>query len=100
VLGLQGISTVSEAGTADVQQLAETVARRRVPALFVESSVSPRGIEAVQAAVRSRGFDVRIGGSLYSDALGDADTAEGTYIGMVRFNVATIASALTPPTDA
>jgi manganese/zinc/iron transport system substrate-binding protein len=100
VLGLQGISTVSEAGTADVQQLAETVARRRVPALFVETSVSARGIEAVQAAVRSRGFDVTIGGSLFSDALGDADTPEGTYIGMVRFNVLTIAGALTPPQDA
>lgn len=96
VLGLQGISTVSEAGTADVQRLAETVARRRVPALFVESSVSPRGIEAVREAVRARGFEVVIGGSLYSDALGDRDTPEGTYLGMVRFNVATIANALNP----
>ncbi len=95
VRGLQGISTVSEAGTADVQQLAEMVAERRIPALFVESSVSPRGIEAVRAAVRSRGFEVEIGGSLFSDALGDTDTPEGTYLGMVRHNVRTIANGLT-----
>jgi len=94
VLGLQGISTVSEAGTADVQRLAETVATRKIPALFVESSVSPRGIEAVREAVRSRGFAVGIGGSLFSDALGDTDTPEGTYIGMVRYNVSTIVEAL------
>ena len=95
VLGLQGISTVSEAGTADVQRLAELVATRKIPAMFVESSVSPRGIEAVREAVRSRGFAVGIGGSLFSDALGDTDTPEGTYVGMVRYNVTTIVKALT-----
>lgn len=94
VRGLQGISTVSEAGTADVQRLAEMVATRQIPALFIESSVSPRGIEAVLAAVRSRGFSARIGGELFSDALGDADTPEGTYVGMVRHNVSSIVNAL------
>lgn len=94
VLGLQGISTASEAGTADVQDLAEYIATRRIPAIFVESSVPVRNIEAVQAAVRSRGFDVAIGGRLYSDAMGDKDTPEGTYVGMVRYNIDTIVSAL------
>lgn len=94
VRGLQGISTVSEAGTADVQQLAELVATRRIPALFIESSVSPRGIEAVREAVRARGFSVAIGGELFSDALGDANSPEGTYVGMVRHNVSSIVGAL------
>jgi manganese/zinc/iron transport system substrate-binding protein len=94
VLGLQGISTTAEAGTADVQRLADEIARRRIPALFVETSIPRRTIEAVQAAVASRGFRVEIGGELYSDALGDAGTAEGTYVGMVRHNIDTIVTAL------
>lgn len=94
VLGLQGISTASEAGTADVQNLAAYIAERRIPAIFVESSVPVRNIEAVQAAVRDRGFDVQIGGRLFSDAMGDGGTPEGTYIGMVRHNIDTIVSAL------
>lgn len=94
VRGLQGISTATEAGTADVQGLAEFIATRRIPALFVETSVSPRAIEAVRAAVRSRGFEVEIGGAVYSDALGDAGTPAGTYVGMVRHNVETITAAL------
>lgn len=94
VRGLQGISTASEAGTADVQALAEEIARRRIPAIFVETSISQRTIEAVQAAVSARGFEVSIGGSLYSDAMGDAGTAEGTYIGMVRHNVNVVVDAL------
>ena len=94
VVGLQGISTASEAGARDVQRLAELIASRRIPAIFVESSVSPRTIEAVQEAVRARGFDVEIGGSLYSDAMGSAGTPEGTYAGMVRHNADTITQAL------
>ena len=94
VLGLQGISTASEAGTSDVQQLADVVASRRIPALFVETSVSPRGIEAVQAAVRARGFEVKIGGTLFGDALGSPGTPEATYIGTVRYNIDTIVTAL------
>ncbi len=94
VRGLQGISTASEAGTADVQALATFVAERRIPALFVESSVPRRSIEAVQAAVRARSFSVAIGGQLYSDALGDPGTPAGTYEGMVRHNVDTIVDAL------
>ena len=94
VRGLQGISTATEAGTADVRDLAAFVAERRIPALFVETSVSPRNIEAVRQAVRSRGFEVRIGGNLYSDALGDAGGRDGTYEGMIRHNVDTIVGAL------
>ena len=94
VLGLQGISTASEAGTADVQDLADFIAGQRIPAIFIESSVPVRTVEAVQAAVRARGFDVGIGGQLFSDAMGDTGTPEGTYIGMVRYNIDTIVSAL------
>lgn len=94
VRGLQGISTASEAGAGDVQALARFIAERRIPAIFVESSVSPRTIEAVREAVRARGFDVRVGGSLFSDAMGDPGTPEGTYVGMVRHNVDTIVAGL------
>lgn len=94
VRGLQGTSTATEAGTRDVQELAAFLAERRVPAVFVESSVPPRAVEALQAAVRARGHDVRIGGSLYSDALGDPGGPAATYVGMVRANVTTIVEAL------
>ena len=92
--GLQGISTESEAGTNDVQQLADFIVERQVPAIFVESSVPPDTIEAVQAAVRARGFEVSIGGTLFSDALGTPGTPEGTYTGMLRHNARTLADAL------
>lgn len=94
VKGLQGISTESEAGTSDVQELAIFIVERRIPAIFVESSVPPRYIEAVQAAVKSRGFDVVVGGELFSDAMGNPGTPEGNYIGMVRHNINTIVNAL------
>jgi len=94
VKGLQGISTESEAGTADVQALAAIIVERQIPAIFVETSVPPRYIEAVQAAVQSKGFDVRVGGELFSDAMGNPGTPEGNYIGMVRHNVNTIVNAL------
>jgi len=95
VRGLQGISTATEAGTGDVQDLAAFIAEHRIPALFVETSVSPKAIEAVRAAVRSRGFEVVLGGEIFSDALGDPDTPAGTYLGMVRHNTDTIVAALT-----
>jgi manganese/zinc/iron transport system substrate-binding protein len=95
VRGLQGISTASEAGTGDVGDLADFIAENRVPAIFVESSVPARTVEAVQAAVRAQGFDVAIGGELFADAMGDDGTFEGTYIGMVTHNIDTIVAALT-----
>ncbi len=94
VLGLQGISTASEASTSDVQDLADYIAENEIPAIFVESSVPVRNVEAVQAAVQDRGFDVVIGGELFSDAMGSEGSAEGTYIGMVRHNIDTIVGAL------
>ena len=100
VRGLQGISTATEAGTGDVQDLAAFVSERRVPALFVESSISPRSIEAVRAAVRSRGQEVSLGGSLYSDALGGTGSGAETYEAMVVHNADTIARALAPTPSA
>lgn len=99
VRGLQGISTVAEAGTADVQELARFVADRRIPALFVETSVSPRSIEAVRAAVQARGFNVSVGGNLYSDALGGEGSGADTYEGMIRHNVDALVTALTGAVD-
>jgi manganese/zinc/iron transport system substrate-binding protein len=100
VRGLQGISTVAEAGAADIQALARLIVENEIPAVFVESSVPPRYIEALQEAVKARGFRVKIGGSLFSDAMGDPGTPEGTYIGMVRHNIDTIVSALAGPRPA
>lgn len=94
VVGLQGLSTATEAGAGDVQDLADMLAERKIPAVFVESSIPPSTIEAVQAATKSRGWDVKIGGELFSDAMGQAGTPDGTYIGMVRHNVTTIVEAL------
>jgi manganese/zinc/iron transport system substrate-binding protein len=94
VRGLQGISTEAEAGAADVQTLANFIAANRIPAIFIESSVPVRTVEAVQAAVAAQGFQVAIGGELFSDALGDGNTAEGSYLGVMRHNIDTIVEAL------
>jgi len=94
VVGLQGISTATEAGVKDVQNLAKFIIENKVKAIFIESSVPKRTIEALQEAVKSKGHDVKIGGTLYSDALGSAGTVEGTYIGMFEYNVNTIVNAL------
>ena len=94
VVGLQGISTETESGIGDVRRVAALIAARGVKAMFVETSVSPRTVEAVQAAVRDRGGEVRIGGQIYSDAMGDEGTLEGTYVGMFEANVGTIVGAL------
>ena len=94
VVGLQGLSTATEAGVKDVQKLGAFIIEKDIKAVFVESSVPKRTIEALQAAVKSKGHDVEIGGTLYSDALGNAGTIEGTYIGMFEYNVNTIINAL------
>ncbi|MFP4470338.1 MAG: metal ABC transporter solute-binding protein, Zn/Mn family [Bacteroidota bacterium] len=94
VIGLQGISTSSEAGAADVRELAGLIAERKIPAIFIETSVPHRNIEALKEAVRSRGFEVKTGGVLYSDALGSPDSEAGDYIGMYKHNVVTITDAL------
>jgi manganese/zinc/iron transport system substrate-binding protein len=97
VRGLLGVSTASEAGTSDVQELADFIVERQIPAVFVETSVPPRYIQALQEAVEARGFGVEIGGSLYSDSLGDRGTPAGTYEGTVRANVDSIVTALSRP---
>lgn len=94
VVGLQGLSTATEAGVQDVQKLAAFIIENKVNAIFVESSVPKRTIEALQAAVKSKNHEVAIGGTLYSDALGTAGTVEGTYIGMYEYNVKTIIESL------
>ncbi len=94
VRGLQGISTMSEYGLRDVSDLVEFISSRRIPAIFVESSVPAKSLEAVAEGCRRRGHEVAIGGTLYSDAMGAAGTPEGTYTGMVKANVQTIVHAL------
>jgi manganese/zinc/iron transport system substrate-binding protein len=94
VRGLLGVSTAAEAGTADVQELAAFLADRGLPAVFVESSVPPRYVEALTEAVKARSGEVAIGGSLYSDALGSPGGPADTYVGMVKTNVETIVGAL------
>jgi manganese/zinc/iron transport system substrate-binding protein len=94
VRGLQGISTEAEAGSRDVQELADFLAENEIKAIFVESSVPPRTIEAVQDAARDKGWELEIGGELYSDAGGDEGTEAETYVGMFRENVETITEAL------
>ena len=94
VRGLQGTSTAAEAGASDVQGLADFIVERQIKAIFVESSVPQATIEAVEQACQARGWDVAIGGQLFSDAMGERGTPEGNYIGMVRHNVDTIVAAL------
>lgn len=94
VEAIQGISTATEASTADIQALTSLVLERNVPAIFVETTIAPRTIEAVRAAVRAAGREVLLGGELYSDALGAPDTPAGTYLGMMRHNIDTIVAAL------
>ncbi len=98
VKGLQGISTVAEAGIKDVQEIVNFIVENKIPAVFIESSVPKRNIEAVQKAAEDKGWNLKIGGELFSDAMGDWDTDEGTYIGMVRHNIDTIVNALAPET--
>jgi manganese/zinc/iron transport system substrate-binding protein len=94
VRGIQGISTESEAGVADINKLVDFLVARKIPAIFVESSVSDKNIKALIEGCKSRGHAVRIGGQLFSDAMGKPGTYEGTYIGMIDHNVTTIARAL------
>lgn len=94
VLGIQGISTSSEYGLQDLNTLITTLVERKIPAVFVESSVSPRSIEALIAGAAAKGHSVKLGGKLYSDAMGADGTPEGTYLGMVRHNIDTIVKAL------
>ena len=94
VMGIQGISTESEAGLQRIGELVELLVDRDIGAVFVESSVSDRNIRALVEGAQAQGHDVRIGGALFSDAMGEPGTYEGTYIGMIDHNVTVIARAL------
>lgn len=94
VLGIQGISTESEAGIRDIEKMVELLVTRKIPAVFVESTVSERNIRALIEGARARGHHVKVGGQLFSDAMGSSGTYLGTYIGMIDHNVTTIARAL------
>lgn len=94
VVALQGISTAAELNIRDVERVVEAIVTRKVKAVFVESSVPRRNVEAIQKACEARGHKVSIGGELFSDAMGTSGTPEGTYRGMVEHNVRTIVGAL------
>ena len=94
VKALQGISTESQPGTKDIQQLASYVSSEKIPAIFIETSVPERTIKSVQDAVIAKGWNVVIGDSLYTDALGAPKSSQGTYIGMIRHNVDSIVKGL------
>ncbi|MGB5337451.1 MAG: zinc ABC transporter substrate-binding protein [Woeseiaceae bacterium] len=94
VLGVQGLSTESEAGLQRINELVDLLVERRVPAVFVESSVSPKNIESLIEGAKSRGHQVVVGGELYSDAMGSSGTYEGTYLGMLDHNITLVARGL------
>lgn len=94
VVGLQGISTEAESGIKDVQDLANFIVRNKIPAIFVESSVPERTLQAVQKAVHAQGWTTTIGPELYSDALGNPDSPAGTYLGMLYTNAHNIITHL------
>jgi manganese/zinc/iron transport system substrate-binding protein len=94
VVGIQGLSTESEAGVQGIERLVDLLVDRRIPAVFVESTVSQRNINALVAGAGARGHEVAIGGELFSDAMGPGGTYEGTYVGMIDHNVTTIARSL------
>ncbi|MDD9731143.1 zinc ABC transporter substrate-binding protein [Mameliella sp. AT18] len=94
VMGIQGISTESEAGLRRIADLVDILVDRRIGAVFVESSVSDRNIRALIEGAAAKGHEVVIGGELFSDAMGEPGTYVGTYVGMIDHNATTIAGAL------
>lgn len=94
VMGIQGISTESEAGIADIEQIVNVLVERKLPAVFIETTVTDRNVKALIAGARASGHNVVIGGALFSDAMGQAGTYRGTYIGMIDHNVTMIVRAL------
>ncbi|MBT4757767.1 MAG: zinc ABC transporter solute-binding protein [Opitutae bacterium] len=94
VRGIQGVSTESEAGVRDLEDLVNYIVEKKIPAVFVETSVADKNVRALVEGANARGHGVRIGGALFSDAMGQAGTYEGTYIGMIDSNITTITRAL------
>jgi manganese/zinc/iron transport system substrate-binding protein len=94
VRGIQGMSTESEAGVRDIEALVSFLVERRIPAVFVESSVSDKNVRALVEGARARGHDLKVGGELFSDAMGPSGSYVGTYVGMIDHNITTITRAL------
>ncbi|SNS76781.1 manganese/zinc/iron transport system substrate-binding protein [Ekhidna lutea] len=94
VEGLQGISTVADFGLKDIAEVIDLIIENNIKAIFVETSVSDKSIKAVVTGCQEKGHEVKIGGYLYSDAMGELGTEEGTYTGMFKSNVETIVNAL------
>jgi manganese/zinc/iron transport system substrate-binding protein len=94
VLAIQGISTESEAGVKDIENLVDVLVSKKIGAVFVESTISDKNIQALIQGAAAKGHTVVIGGELFSDAMGAEGTYEGTYVGMVDHNATTIACAL------
>jgi manganese/zinc/iron transport system substrate-binding protein len=94
VMGVQGLSTESETGLKQINSLVDFIVANKVQAVFVESSVSPKNIDALVGGVKARGKELKIGGELFSDAMGESDTYEGTYLGMLDHNITLVARAL------
>lgn len=94
VIGLQGLSSLDEAGIKKISEIADYITTKKIKAIFIENSVPIKTVQALQSAVKARGFDVSIGGELYSDSLGTKGTIEGTYIGAYKANVNTIVEGL------
>lgn len=94
VVGIQGVSTESEAGIADIRAVVDLVIARNVPAIFVESTINPRTVEAVIEAATARDHELTLGDELFSDAMGEAGTPEGTYLGMLHANTISVVTAL------
>ncbi|MCG8324969.1 MAG: zinc ABC transporter substrate-binding protein [Thiotrichales bacterium] len=94
VLGIQGLSTVSEAGLQRINELIDLIVANEVPAVFIESTVSPQNIQALIEGARARGHAIEIGGELYSDAMGPSGNYEGTYIGMLDHNITVVTQGL------
>jgi manganese/zinc/iron transport system substrate-binding protein len=94
VEGLQGISTSSEAGLKRVEELVDMLVRLRVPSVFIESSVPEKGVRSLIEGASRKGWDVKMGGTLFTDSMGEEGTGQGTYIGMMNHNFRTITQAL------
>ncbi len=94
VVGLQGLSTDAEIGVSDINKTINIIKKYKVPAIFVESSINDSSINAVIEGAKNEGIDVKLGGELFSDAMGKPGTEKGTYLGMYRHNVNTIYTAL------
>ena len=94
VIGIQGLSTASEAGLKKIESLVDLIVSRKLKAVFVESSVADRNVRALIEGAQARGHTISIGGTLFSDAMGPAGTYEGTYIGMLDHNSTVISRAL------